>query len=419
MNAHTQALFDLSTATPVVPSRPLIVDSFAGGGGASTGIELALGRSPDIAINHSSEALALHAANHPDTIHLDSNIWDVSPLEVTKGRHLGLFWASPDCKHFSKAKGGKPVDRNIRDLAWVVVKWAEEAKPDVIILENVEEFQTWGPLVKTAPGVYKPCPARAGKTFKRWIADLRRLGYRVEWRELVAADYGAPTSRKRLFVIARRDGLPIVWPTPTHGPDGTLPWRTAAEIIDWTLPCPSLFDTSDEIFSQHGIKANRPLAENTLARITKGVKRHVLDAEHPFVFGDAAQFLISYYSETDENARTNSVHEPLRTITTANRHAVVAVRLIEDDGAGVVTVNVAGKPHKIVDIGMRMLSPRELYLAQGFPADYEIDAGADGIPFTRKTKVSCVGNSVCPPVAAAIVRANCMHLAEHHMLEAA
>lgn len=192
---------------------PLIIDSFAGGGGASTGIEMALGRSPDVAINHSAAALALHAANHPETLHLDSNIWDVDPLTVTGGHHVGLFWASLDCKHFSKAKGGAPRDRNIRDLAWVVVKWAEEARPDVICMENVEEFVTWGPVDDDG----QPIRDLAGVTFDLWVRRLKKAGYKVQWRELRACDYGAPTIRKRWFLVARRDGRPIVWPKPTHG----------------------------------------------------------------------------------------------------------------------------------------------------------------------------------------------------------
>lgn len=269
----------------------LIVDSFAGGGGASTGIEMALGRSPDIAINHSADALAMHQVNHPETLHLDSNIWDVSPAEVTKGRPVGLFWASPDCKHFSKAKGGKPMDRNIRDLAWVVVRWAEEAKPDVIILENVEEFVTWGPLGNDN----RPIVELRGHTFEAWTRRLKKAGYKVQWRELRACDYGAPTIRKRFFMIARRDGLPIVWPKRTHGDprkpeDAKLiargklrPWRTAAEIIDWSLPCPSIFDTSEEIFARFRVRAIRPLAEATMKRIARGVVRYVLEAKKPFV----------------------------------------------------------------------------------------------------------------------------------------
>lgn len=269
------------------PHLPLIIDSFAGGGGASTGIEEALGRSPDVAINHSAKALALHAANHPDTLHLDSNIWDVDPLTMTGGRHVGLLWASPDCKHFSKAKGSAPRDRNIRDLAWVVVKWAEEAKPDVICMENVEEFVTWGPVDDDG----QPIKWLAGQTFELWISRLKKAGYKVQWRELRACDYGAPTIRKRWFLIARRDGRPIAWPKPTHGDPKSvevrkgklLSWRTAAECIDWSLPCPSIFDSSAEIMAKHGLRAVRPLAGNTLARIARGMKRYVIDAEQPFL----------------------------------------------------------------------------------------------------------------------------------------
>ena len=192
---------------------PMIIDSFAGGGGASTGIELALGRGPDVAINHSAAALALHAANHPETLHLDSNIWDVTPREVTKGRPVGLLWASPDCKHFSKAKGGAPKDRNIRDLAWVIVRWMEEVRPDVVAMENVEEFRTWGPLDNDG----QPIPEFIGQTFDDWCRRIRKAGYRMQWKELRACDFGAPTIRKRFFMIARRDGRPITWPKPTHG----------------------------------------------------------------------------------------------------------------------------------------------------------------------------------------------------------
>jgi DNA (cytosine-5)-methyltransferase 1 len=303
--------------------RKLIVDSFAGGGGASTGVEMALGRSPDIAINHSADALAMHAVNHPETLHLDSNIWDVSPREVTGGRPVGLFWASPDCKHFSKAKGGKPLDRNIRDLAWVVVRWAEEVSPDVIILENVEEFVTWGPLYEDG----RPIVELRGQTFEDWTRRLKKAGYKVEWRELRACDYGAPTIRKRFFMIARRDGLPIVWPKRSHGDprkpeDAKLiargklkPWRTAAEIIDWSLPCPSIFDTSEEIMARFGLRAVRPLADATMRRIARGVMRYVLDAAKPFIVPVAHA----------GDARVNSVDEPVRTQTGHSRsdHAVV------------------------------------------------------------------------------------------------
>ena len=226
----------------------IIVDSFAGGGGASTGIELATGRPVTIAINHDPDAILMHKTNHPFTEHYQASVWDVDPREVCHGRPVGLLWASPDCKHFSKAKGGKPVDKNIRGLAWIVLRWAGTVAPRVIMLENVEEFQTWGPVRKG-----RPVKSKVGQTFHKWVSQLEALGYAVEWRELVAADYGAPTTRKRFFLIARRDGEPIVWPEPTHAPANSQevkegkkkPWRSAAEIIDWSLPCPSIFDTRE------------------------------------------------------------------------------------------------------------------------------------------------------------------------------
>ena len=298
----------------------IIVDSFAGGGGASTGIELALGRSPDIAVNHDATALAMHEVNHPSTVHITEDVWKVDPVAATGGRPVGLAWFSPDCKHFSKAKGGKPVNKNIRSLAWVVVHWANTVSPRVIILENVEEFQTWGPLGADN----RPCPLQKGVTFKRWLGELKRLGYAVEWRELRACDYGAPTIRRRLFLIARRDGRPIVWPVPTHGDpksdavkQGLLkPWRTAAEIIDWSLPCPSIFDTAEEIFAKFGLRAVRPLQPATMARIAKGVKRYVLDAAKPFIVR----------TDMASGSPRNGVHtteEPVRTMTSAQSFAVV------------------------------------------------------------------------------------------------
>lgn len=306
----------------------LICDSFAGGGGASTGIEMALGRSPDIAINHNPAALALHAANHPDTLHLSENVWKVDPLDYVRGRHVGLAWFSPDCKHFSKAKGGKPVERNIRDLAWVVVLWAQRVRPDVILLENVEEFREWGPLIETDRGLM-PCPDNRGKTFDKWLRDLRKCGYKVEWRELRACDYGAPTIRKRLFLIARCDGQKIVWPKPTHGkpsdPDVIAgrkkPWRTAAGIIDWSLPCPSIFDTSAEIMDKHGLRAVRPLASATMSRVARGMKRYVLDAKRPFTVSVAHGY--------SGGRREYPVDEPFATVTSGGiSHAVVAPSVI-------------------------------------------------------------------------------------------
>jgi DNA (cytosine-5)-methyltransferase 1 len=350
-----------SAASAALPA--MIVDSFAGGGGASTGIEIALGRSPDVAINHSADALRLHAANHPETLHLDSNIWDVAPREVTRGRRLGLLWASPDCKHFSKAKGGAPRDRNIRDLAWVVVRWAEEVKPDVILMENVEEFLTWGPIDNEG----QPIKEFAGQTFDLWVRRLKRCGYKVQWRELRACDYGAPTIRKRFFMVARRDGRPIVWPKPTHGDPTSaavkrgklLPWRTAAECIDWSLPCPSIFDTKDQIKAKHGLKSQRPLKPNTLARVARGMKRYVLDAERPFIVNlthsgrvedvadpfrtitgahrgekaAVAPALASFYGHGDgRGVRSADLAEPLRTVTVENRHALITPSITRFNG---------------------------------------------------------------------------------------
>lgn len=580
---------------------PLIIDSFAGGGGASTGIEAALGRSPDVAIDHSAAALALHAANHPDTLHLDSNIWDVDPREIARGRKVGLLWASPDCKHFSKAKGGAVRDRNIRDLAWVVVRWAEEVKPDVILMENVEEFQTWGPLGEDG----QPIKEFAGITFADWISRLKRAGYKVQHREMRACDYGAPTIRKRWFLIARRDGRRIVWPRPTHGDPkspavrrGRLkPWRTAAECIDWSLPCPSIFATAPEIMDLHGLHAVRPLKPNTLARVARGLHRYVLgaarpylvslkgsdrrdrsvDAPHPTVLaggghsavvipsivgcggragqsrprggdepfatvtakadacvvaasitrfnggatgadlrdpmptvtanswikkpggaaplGLIAPYLATYYGHGgNRGVRGADLTDPLRTVTVENRHAMVApvltyaqqgggnrpvsaphhticaspkdqnsliaatmvqvgygerpgqapraldlehhararavAQLLRDHGLWddreFVTLTIDGAEFVIVDVGMRMLTPRELFRAQGFPDDYVIegvwdehDGDSTWRPFPKDVQVSCCGNSVCPPLAEALVRANCGHLAVEAEREAA
>ncbi|WP_412550258.1 DNA cytosine methyltransferase [Shimia sp. MIT910701] len=304
---------------------PMIIDCFAGGGGASEGIEQALGRSPDVAINHNADALALHAANHPETLHLDSNIWDVEPSNVNKGRKIGLLWASPDCKHFSKAKGGKPKDRNIRDLAWAVVRWArlpKDQRPDVILMENVEEFRTWGPLCDEG----RVIKGLEGVIFEEWMKALKDLGYKVDWKELRACDYGAPTIRKRFFMVARCDGQPIAWPKTTHGDPnckevhaGKLkPWRTAAECIDWSLPCPSIFDTSAEIKAKYSLTAKRPLAQNTLARVARGMKRYVLEAQKP------------YLVNLTHGGRVEDATAPFKTITGANRgeKAVVAPSLI-------------------------------------------------------------------------------------------
>jgi len=333
---------------------PLIIDNFAGGGGASTGIERALGRAVDVAINHDAEAVAMHLANHPTTKHYCQSIMAVDPLEATGGAPVALAWFSPDCKHHSKAKGGKPREKNIRDLAWVVVHWAErllKAKRDgsaaiqVLMLENVEEFRQWGPLDEHG----QPIKERKGEEFDLWVRRLKRLGYKVEFRELRACDYGAPTSRKRLYLIARRDGLPIVWPKPSHGKPGSpevvsgerLPWRTAAECIDWSIPCPSIFERK------------RELKPATMRRIAHGVMRYVVNSASPFVIPvthhgsadrsynpaaplptvtaahrgematiDAAVIPITH---TSNGATTHSTRQPLRTITTAKGGELAAV----------------------------------------------------------------------------------------------
>ena len=219
--------------------KELIVDNFAGGGGASTGIELAVGRPVDIAINHDPDAIAMHRVNHPNTRHYCESVWDVNPAEICEDRPVGLMWLSPDCKHFSRAKGGKPVSKNVRGLAWIAVRWAATVKPRVIILENVPEFVTWGRLDKDG----KPDKNYVGETFRSFVRALKRHGYEVKWGELKACDYGAPTIRKRFFMIARCDNQPIVFPAPTHGTgDGLKPYRTAAECIDWSVPCKSIFE---------------------------------------------------------------------------------------------------------------------------------------------------------------------------------
>jgi len=283
----------------------LVVDNFAGGGGASTGIERAIGRPVDVAINHDPEAVAMHQANHPQTLHLCESVWDVNPREVCAGRRVGLAWFSPDCRHFSKAKGGKPVEKKIRGLAWVAVRWAATVQPRVICLENVEEFVTWGPLTHDG----RPCPRNRGREFRAFVNALQRLGYAVEWRELRACDYGAPTSRKRLFLIARRDGQPIAWPEPTHGP-GRKPYRTAAECIDWSIPCPSIFERE------------RPLAEATLRRVAAGIQRYVIDAAEPYIVR------LGHTGHGDAG-KVRSVREPLSTITSKAEHLLVAPTLVQ------------------------------------------------------------------------------------------
>lgn len=294
-----------------MPTDKIIVDLFAGGGGASEGIYQAIGRHPDVAINHDPIAIAMHKRNHPETEHYCNDIWAVDPVSVRPGMPIGLLWASPDCKHFSKAKGGKPLERAIRDLAWVVVDWAEKRKPDLIFVENVEEFKTWGPLYEDG----SPIKELSGQTFEDWIARFKKAGYKVEYRESRAFQFGAPTIRRRLCVIASRIGKPV-WPKATHGDpksdeviSGKLkPWLTAGDdVIDWSIPCPSIFDTKAEIKAKFGLQSQRPLADNTQARVARGIGRYVLKADRPFLVN------------LTHGARLEDVAEPMRTVTRANR----------------------------------------------------------------------------------------------------
>jgi DNA (cytosine-5)-methyltransferase 1 len=435
--------------------REIIVDNFAGGGGASTGIEMATGLSVDIAINHDPAAIAMHKANHPDTEHYCESVWNVDPVKAVKGRKVGLAWFSPDCKHFSKAKGGKPVDKNIRGLAWIAVKWAIAVKPRVIMLENVEEFKTWGPL--TEDGF--PDENKRGQTFNSFVKSLEALGYEVEFKELRACDYGAPTIRKRFFMIARSDGRPIVWPKPTHGDPNSLEvqagklksWRAASEIIDWDIGTPSIFQRT------------KPLSENTMRRIAQGIKKFVIDTNEPFIAPikpTAASFISSYYTETSKHeVRGSGMDEPLHTITAGgNRFALVSAFIAKHYGGnyngpgtdlrdplGTITVKdhnalvsafltkyygadvgqrlteplhtvttkdrfglvtVHGQNYKIVDIGMRMLQPHELFAAQGFPSNYIIDRDYTGKQYPKSEQIARCGNAVPPPFAEALVRAN-------------
>lgn len=569
----------------------LIVDNFAGGGGASMGIEMATGCQVDIAINHDIDAVRMHEVNHPHTKHYCESVWDVDPVDVCAGRPVGLAWFSPDCKHHSKARGGKPVEKNIRGLAWVVRRWVATVKPRIVILENVEEFQDWGPLSPSPEGDFYPCPKRKGRTFKNFVKMLKSYGYQVDWKELRACDYGTPTIRKRLFLVARCDGMPIVWPRPTHGDPASAeviagklkPWRTAAECIDWSVPCPSIFERK------------KPLAEATCRRIAKGIMRYVVNSAEPFIvtntsghpgaridqplrtittgghhalvtpfitehanasnqrnmpadaplrtqmaqvkgghFAVVAPTLVQvgYGERKGQSPRVpgldkplgtvvagggkhalvtafmakhytgvvgSDLRDPLATITGVDHNSLVTANLVHmghGEGkkggkrfshgvrgvekplntvtasgatAGLVTshmvklrgdnvgsrvdeplhtisaqgthhaevqaflikyygtdqdpqlgkplhtittidrfalVTVRGELYAIVDIGLRMLTPRELFTAQGFPLDYVIEHDGKGKIFTKTAQVARCGNSVCPPLAEALVRAN-------------
>ncbi len=520
-------------------SRELFIDNFAGGGGASTGIEMAIGRSVDIAINHDPDAIAMHKANHPATRHYCEDVWQVDPADACRGHPVALAWFSPDCKHFSRAKGGKPVDKNIRGLAWVAIRWAYTVRPRCIMLENVPEIQTWGPLGEDN----KPIKERSGETFEGFILALtsgiprdhpafsemcaalsiaetsltadaltRGLGYKAEWRTLRSCDYGAPTTRTRFYLIARCDNRPIVWPEPTHAPKDSdavrrgekRPYRTAAECIDWDIPAQSIFERE------------KPLAENTLRRIARGIQKFVIENPEPFIvnykFDNApesverplstittvgshylvAPTLVQYHGEQNEDeVRGQRMDEPIMTVDTSNRYALACAHIMKNYAGGytgpgssadepldtvtakdhnslvtahimtmrhnmdgqkadepLTTVSCSGAHHAevqaflvkyyatcsaasvhepldtittkdrfavvtvhgekyiITDIRMRMLQPRELFRAQGFPDDYIIDVDADGAPYPKSKQVARCGNAVTPPVPAALVRAN-------------
>ena len=424
----------------------IIVDNFAGGGGASTGIKQAIGRDVDIAINHDPAAIAMHKANHPYTQHLCESVWDVDPRQVVQGRPVALCWLSPDCKHFSKAKGGKPVEKSIRGLAWVAVRWAATVRPRVIILENVEEFKTWGPLTKDG----YPDPDQKGRTFNSFVNALKRHGYKVDFRELRACDYGAPTIRKRFFMIARCDGQPIRWPEPTHADPKAgsklHPWRTAAEIIDWSIPCPSIFGRK------------KPLVENTMRRIARGIQKFIVENPEPYIVNQSAAFISQYHSYKSDGARGQVLDRPLLTLDTSNRYALVSAfidrqfskstgnavtaplgtitagggggksalvkafltayystsigskltdplpTVVSKDRFGLIVVG--GLNYQITDIGYRMLTPRELFNAQGFPDDYIIDRDYTGKTYPKSAQVARCGNAVPPAFAEALVRAN-------------
>lgn len=301
----------------------LLVDNFAGGGGASTGIEMATGYSVDIAINHDPEAIRMHKTNHPNTRHYCESVWDVDPVKVCKGHPVGLAWFSPDCKHFSKAKGGKPKDKSIRGLAWVALRWAALVRPRVIMLENVEEFKTWGPLNRS----HRPIKAKQGMTYRKFVSQLEGLGYAVETMTLTAADYGAPTMRKRFFLVARCDGRPIRWAEPTHAPEGSeavksgrlKPYIGAYTQIDFSLPCPSIFDTAEEIKKKYGIRAVRPLADNTMRRIARGLIEFVLKNPKPFIIE----------CNHGGGRKPQDIQEPMPTITGKHGFGIVEPYMVQ------------------------------------------------------------------------------------------
>jgi DNA (cytosine-5)-methyltransferase 1 len=374
----------LSAAAALLPE--LVVDSFAGGGGASEGITVALGKGPDVALNHSPHAVATHQLNHPSTLHLCQDILEVDPGSVCAGRRVGLLWASPDCTHFSRAKSGKPVDSKIRGLAWAIVEWAKTVAPRVIVVENVPEFETWGPLNKDG----RPSKRQRGETFRKWVGQLRGAGYQVEWQVLRASDFGAPTTRERLFVVARNDGEEISWPEPTHGleEDGLEPLRCASDCIQWDL-------------IGHDV-TTRGLAAKTRERIDLGTEQFVLDPElrHVRRLPDG-RLVAAWIARHYGGVVGRSANEPLPTVTKVDHHGLVVTELLEraPGGAGPQDVLVDGVRYQLGRTTHRMLQPRELANAMGFGPGYQMIG-------TKRDQTARVGNAVCPPLAAALVSAN-------------
>lgn len=429
----------------------LIIDLFAGGGGASVGIEMALGREVDIAINHDPQAILMHKTNHPNTLHLTEDVFKVDLKKIVGDRHVALMWASPDCTSHSKAKGGQPRSKGLRILPWAVFKHARLIKPDVIVMENVEEIQQWGPLDENG----HPIKARLGESYNQFMNAMKSLGYVVESRELIAANYGAPTTRKRWYAIFRRDGQPIVWPKQTHFENGTPKWLECGDFIDWS-------DLGKSIFGR-----KKPLAEATQRRIANGIRKYIIENPNPYIVKDKAAlaYMIQYHGEQKAgDSRGQRLDEPIKTIDTSNRYGLVtafiskfyktgtgqgcdeplhtittspghfgliSAFLVKYYGVGCgqtmdyplatittkdrfglvnVAIDIDGEKYMICDILLRMLKPEELKLMQGFPKDYIIDRDYNWNKYPKSEQVARIGNSVVPMVAKAIIEANCGYL---------
>ena len=430
----------------------LIIDCFCGGGGATEGIEQAIGRAVDIGVNHDKEAIRLHMVNHPETLHLTEDIFEVDLEKYVNGRHVGLMWASPDCTQFSKAKGGKPREHGIRILPWAVYKHASKILPDIVIMENVEEIQQWGALDEDG----HPIESEKGKEYERFMQSMESIGYEHKSWELVAADYGAPTTRKRWYAVFRRDGKKINRPTETHSETGDLfreKWCECGDYVDWS-------DLGNSIFER-----KKPLCEATQKRIAKGIDKFILQEKHPYIVEDKniASFLIQYHSETNgSTARGQTLNKPIKTLDTSNRYGLVSAFITKfyktgigqpmnkplatittsaghfglvsaflikyyggsngqvqgqslhkplatittKERFGLVTVTIEGEEYEIRDIKLRMLKPEELKVMQGFPESYIIDHDIDGRTISRKEQVAKIGNSVVPQMAKVLVEAN-------------